>query len=77
MEISGVHISNPETLNSLNKPTLGGYLYDPVMGSMDEKLVNCMTCNLHHHACPAGIYGHIKPPLPVYHPFPTLARNKF
>ena len=32
VEISGVNISNPETLNSLNKPTLGGYLYDPVMG---------------------------------------------
>ncbi|KAG8969893.1 hypothetical protein FRC03_000139 [Tulasnella sp. 419] len=63
--ISVKQITNPELLDSLNQPNVGG-LYDPALGPSSKHDI-CGTCRLTYFTCP-GHFGHIELPAPVYHP---------
>ncbi|OAA68905.1 DNA-directed RNA polymerase I subunit RPA1 [Cordyceps fumosorosea ARSEF 2679] len=62
--ISVKRIENDSTFDSMLNPVPGG-LYDPALGSWGDS--PCTTCNLNHTYCP-GHPGHIRLPVPVYHP---------
>ncbi|EGX92703.1 DNA-directed RNA polymerase I subunit RPA1 [Cordyceps militaris CM01] len=62
--VSVKRIENESTFDSMLNPVPGG-LYDPALGSWGDS--PCTTCNLNHLYCP-GHPGHIKLPVPVYHP---------
>ncbi|KIY73811.1 beta and beta-prime subunits of DNA dependent RNA-polymerase [Cylindrobasidium torrendii FP15055 ss-10] len=71
--ISVKQIVNPNLLDDLNRPNVGG-LYDPVLGPSGKQDI-CSTCRLTFFTCP-GHYGHIELPAPVFHPlFMTNAYN--
>ncbi|XP_073157128.1 DNA-directed RNA polymerase I subunit 1 [Henckelia pumila] len=62
---SVVKITNPELLNTLEKPIPGG-LYDYALGPLDENS-RCKTCGQRQYNCP-GHCGHIDLVLPAYNP---------
>jgi DNA-directed RNA polymerase I subunit RPA1 len=64
-KISKLEISNPQIMDNLGHPALGG-LYDSRLGPNDFHSV-CKTCNLDFKNCP-GHFGHIDLIMPVYNP---------
>ncbi|XP_052238308.1 DNA-directed RNA polymerase I subunit RPA1-like isoform X3 [Dreissena polymorpha] len=69
--LSVKEITNTETFDNLNHPTVGG-LYDSSLGPTEDRDV-CSTCTQSFLHCP-GHMGHIELALPVYNPllFTTL-----
>ncbi|KAF9268176.1 beta and beta-prime subunits of DNA dependent RNA-polymerase [Marasmius fiardii PR-910] len=63
--ISVKQIVNPNLLDGLNRPNIGG-LYDPALGPSERSDI-CATCRLGFFTCP-GHFGHIELPAPVFHP---------
>ncbi|KAL8556183.1 hypothetical protein ACS0TY_003828 [Phlomoides rotata] len=62
---SVVKITNSDLIDILDKPIPGG-LYDPAMGSLDDRS-SCKTCGQRSYHCP-GHCGHIDLVLPSYNP---------
>ncbi|CAA2954806.1 DNA-directed RNA polymerase I subunit 1 [Olea europaea subsp. europaea] len=62
---SVVKITNPNLLDTLEKPIPGG-LYDPAMGPLDENFA-CKTCGQRSYHCP-GHCGHVDLVSTVYNP---------
>ncbi|XP_052810429.1 DNA-directed RNA polymerase I subunit RPA1-like isoform X2 [Mya arenaria] len=63
--LSVKEITNVETFDTLNHPTVGG-LYDQALGPSDEHDV-CFTCNQPSLHCP-GHMGHMELAMPVFNP---------
>ncbi|WAR08032.1 RPA1-like protein [Mya arenaria] len=73
--LSVKEITNVETFDTLNHPTVGG-LYDQALGPSDEHDV-CFTCNQPSLHCP-GHMGHMELAMPVFNPllFMTMLQDR-
>ena len=63
--MSVCRVTNTESFNCLGHPTPDG-MYAPSLGPEDD-MSCCGTCSMNKVDCP-GHFGHIKLPLPVFHP---------